>query len=55
MVYMAATIHFWGLTFNHVSGMNIVFALGISIDYSVHVAHKYLVLEVDKCAEFKTK
>ena len=54
IVYMAATIYFWGLTLNNVSGMNIVFALGISIDYSVHVAHKYLVLEVDDHDQLKT-
>ena len=51
---MAATIYFWGLTLNNVSGMNIVFALGISIDYSVHVAHKYLVLKVDDHDQLKT-
>ena len=44
ILYMAATIYFWGLTLNAITGMNMIFALGISIDYSIHVAHKYLVV-----------
>ena len=44
ILYLAATIYFWGLTLNAISGMNMIFALGISIDYSIHVAHKYLVV-----------
>ena len=48
IVYMGATIHFWGLTLNPITGMNLIFALGISIDYSVHIAHKYLVVETTK-------
>ena len=44
ILYLAATIYFWGLTLNAITGMNMIFALGISIDYSIHVAHKYLVV-----------
>ena len=48
VIYLTATIYFWGLKLNQISGMNIIFALGISIDYSVHIAHKYLVIEPTK-------
>ena len=41
---MAATIKFWGMYLNQVARMNLIFALGISIDYSVHIAHKYLII-----------
>ena len=44
ILYLAATIYFWGLTLNAITGMNMIFALGISIDYSIHVAHKYLLV-----------
>ena len=43
IVYMLAICHFWGLTFNYMIAMNINFALGVTVDYSVHIAHKYLV------------
>ena len=42
LVYMAAVCHYWGLTMNHIFAVNLSFALGISIDFSVHIAHKYL-------------
>ena len=48
VLYIAGTIHFWGLTLNNVTGMNMIFALGISIDYSVHIAHKYLLIKPTK-------
>ena len=44
IVYMTATINFWGMNLNQLTGMNLIFALGISIDYSVHIAHKYLII-----------
>ena len=45
VLYIAGTMHFWGLTFNNVTGMNAIFALGISVDYSVHIAHRYVVIK----------
>ena len=48
MVYMAAIINLTGLTLSHVSGMNLIFGLGISVDFSVHIAHKYLVIKPPK-------
>ena len=43
--FMAAMIYFWGISLNNIVAMNMIFALGISIDYAVHIAHKYLVTD----------
>ena len=41
---MTGLCHFWGLTINNIFAINVTFALGIAIDFSVHIAHKYLVI-----------
>ena len=45
VLYMTAICHHWGLTLNNFFSVNLTFALGIAVDYSVHVAHKYLVIK----------
>merc|ERR1719502_1586726 len=35
-------IHFWGLTIDSVSVINLVLAIGLALDYSVHIAHAFL-------------
>lgn len=52
IVYMAAVCHFWGLTLNTIFAINLTFALGIAVDFSVHIAHKYLT--VNPPASLKT-
>ena len=42
VVYMTAVCHFWGLTLNHIVAINFSIALGIAVDFSVHIAHCYL-------------
>ena len=42
-VFLYALIYYWGLTFNNILVIQIVVALGLSIDYSAHIAHTYLV------------
>ena len=42
-IYLVALIHFWGLTLNSMSGTNMVFALGMAVDYSAHIAHAFLI------------
>lgn len=37
-------MHYTGLTFNTVTSINLVLAVGISVDYSAHVAHSFLVV-----------
>ena len=45
VLYMGGTMYFWDLTFNNISGINMILALGIAIDYSVHIAQRYLVIK----------
>ena len=52
VLFMVGTCHFWGLTMNNFFAINMTFALGIAIDFSVHIAHKYLVIVPPK--ELKT-
>lgn len=33
----------WGLDFNSVTAVNLVLAVGLSVDYSAHIAHSFLV------------
>lgn len=35
-------VHFWGLTIDSVSVINLVLAIGLALDYSVHIAHAFL-------------
>ena len=41
-VYLYSLIYYWGLTFNTIVVINIVVAIGLSVDYSAHIAHSYL-------------
>ena len=36
-------LHFWGVDIDLVSCINVVLAIGLCVDYSVHVGHAYLV------------
>ena len=36
-------LHFWGVDIDLVSCINIVLAIGLCVDYSVHVGHAFLV------------
>lgn len=46
--YLLAVIFYWGLTFNSIVVVNIVIALGLSVDYSAHIAHTYQVVNAPK-------
>ena len=35
-------LHFWGITIDILSAVNIVLAIGLCVDYAVHIAHAYL-------------
>jgi predicted RND superfamily exporter protein len=43
-LYLLALLYFWGLTFNTIVVLQVVIALGLAVDYSVHIAHNYLVV-----------
>ena len=36
-------MHFWGLTIDTVSCINLIIAMGLCVDYSAHIAHRFLV------------
>jgi Niemann-Pick C1 protein len=52
-LYLLAMIFYWGLTFNSIVVVNICIAIGLSVDYSAHIAHTYLVVQAP--AHLKTK
>ena len=35
-------MHFWGLTIDTVSCNNLIIAIGLCVDYSAHIAHRFL-------------
>ncbi len=40
---MVGMLHFWGLTVDTISCVNIVLAIGLCVDYSAHIAHAFIV------------
>ena len=42
---MVGMLHFWDLTIDTLSCINIVLAIGLCVDYSAHIAHAYIVSE----------
>lgn len=44
-LFLTALVFYWDLTFNNVVIINVVIAIGLSVDYSAHIAHTYLVVE----------
>jgi Niemann-Pick C1 protein len=43
LVNIVGFLHFWGIAIDIVSCINIVLAIGLCVDYSVHIGHAYLV------------
>jgi len=43
--FLLALVHFWSLTFNSLVVINIIIAIGLSVDYSAHIAHTYLLIK----------
>eukprot|EP00095_Tigriopus_kingsejongensis_P005354 maker-scaffold34_size539781-snap-gene-1.9 protein:Tk05354 transcript:maker-scaffold34_size539781-snap-gene-1.9-mRNA-1 annotation:"hypothetical protein DAPPUDRAFT_306990" len=48
LVDMVGFLHFWGLTIDTISCINIVLAIGLCVDYSAHIAHAFIVEEGDR-------
>ena len=42
-VDMVGILHFWGITVDTLSCINIVLAIGLCVDYSAHIAHAFIV------------
>ena len=54
-LFLSALIFYWGLTFNPLVVINIVIAIGLSVDYSAHISHSYLITEVPKTKAYETE
>ena len=54
-LFTMAVVHYWGLTFNFLVAINLSFALGITVDYSSHIAHTYLREDADGDSGLKAR
>jgi len=45
LVDIVGLLHFWGITIDILSAVNIVLAIGLCVDYAVHIAHAFLTSE----------
>lgn len=43
LIDVGGFMHFWGLTIDTVSCVNLIIAIGLCVDYSAHIAHRFLV------------
>ena len=43
-IYLMALIYYWDLTLNNIIVVQLVIGLGLSVDYSAHIAHTYLIV-----------
>lgn len=43
LIDVGGFMHFWGLTIDTVSCVNIIIAIGLCVDYSAHIAHRFLI------------
>jgi predicted RND superfamily exporter protein len=46
LVEVGGFMHYWGLTIDTVSCVNLIIAIGLCVDYSAHIAHGFLVEQV---------
>ncbi|XP_068204800.1 patched domain-containing protein 3-like [Palaemon carinicauda] len=47
LVDVVALMHWWGLTIDTISAIDLVLAIGLSVDYAAHVAYTYLTVAGD--------
>ena len=47
-MYIIALVYFWGLTLNPLVIVNVIVAMGTSVDFSAHIAYAYLVEKVPR-------
>ena len=48
LVDIVGFLHFWGITVDIISCVNIVLAVGLCVDYSVHIGHAFIVAKGEK-------
>ena len=41
--FLLALLHYWSLTLNFMVMVNMIFAIGLAVDFSSHIAHTYLI------------
>lgn len=41
IIFLFALLPFWDLTLNSITIVNVVIGLGLSVDYSAHIAHSF--------------
>ena len=47
-LFLSGLVFFWGLTLNPITVVNIVAAIGTSVDYSAHIAYAYQTEKIPK-------
>ena len=48
LINVGGFMHFWGLTIDTVSCNNLIIAIGLCVDYSAHMTHRFLVEQGNK-------
>ena len=43
MLFILRARYFWGLAIDTVAVINLVLAVGLSVDYAAHVAHSFMI------------
>ena len=43
--FLLALLGVWNVTLNNVTGINLVIAIGLAVDYSSHIGHAYLAID----------
>lgn len=47
---------YWGMDLNTISVINLVLAVGLAVDYSAHIGHAYLTIQVaDNLSNFEKR
>ena len=47
-VDVGGCMYFWGLTIDTVTSINLIVAIGLTVDYSAHIAHTFMVTPGDR-------
>ena len=55
-VFLLGLMYYWGLTLNPIVLLNIILAIGTSVDYSAHIGYAYLVesIPTNKMRKYNT-
>lgn len=53
-IFLLALIYYWDLNLNPIVLMHIIVSVGISVDYSAHIAYAYLVEPIPNTGQFNT-